>query len=158
MASAHPEEPHGEGVSGRGLLFPYVAETGLQELAKGLPAPLWRNDTKRATCCCTFPSPQCHFTHLQPSLCGVTLSPFQQHHSLLKRPSFSSPLSIILHPGHSPTYCSSTFALLSPCSLLIFLNSCPHYPLMPQSQRCSVSSYWVGRKKPLSTLSLSSFP
>lgn len=39
LAAGHPAESQGEDVSGWGLLFPYVTEMGLQELAKGWSAP-----------------------------------------------------------------------------------------------------------------------
>lgn len=47
---------------------------------------------------------------------------------------------VLLHPGRFPTYCSPPPPLHS-LSLLIFLHSGPHYPSLPQSRHCSVSTY-----------------
>lgn len=158
LVPGHPGEPHGEGVSGQGLLFPYIAETGLQELAQGLPAPQWRNDTKKAGC------------HQAVSHHGATShawSPaFVELHCPYSFPSSETffQLSTLHHSSPPRTH---SYALLlhlctvSPCSPLSFLHSCPHHPSLPLSHHCSVFlliGLGVGRKKPFSPLFLSSFP
>lgn len=80
----------------------------LQELAKGLPVPQWRNNITH------------FFTHLQHSLCWVMLSSFQHHHSLSHRPFSSSLPIILLSLGHS--YAPHIhFYTLCPCFPLIFI-------------------------------------
>lgn len=70
-------------------------------------------------------------------------------------PSLSSTQNFLLHTAPPPS-------TLSPCSLLVFLHSCAHYPSLPQSQHCSI--YWARGwerkegKKPFSPVSLSSSP
>lgn len=135
LASGHPEELHGEGVSGWGLLLPYIAEMGLQELAKGLPAPQWRNDTKQAGCCQPF---------LHHSATSHTCSPaFAQLHFPHSRnliPFFRDLLSAL----HSPPFFSiqDTLICTAPPPLHCLTVLSPDFPplLSPSPFTATVSS------------------
>lgn len=122
LAPGHPGEPHEEDVLGWGLLFPFIAKTGLQGLAKGLPAGA---------------AAPAALSHIRVPLHAPTASTFAKLHC----PHSSNIIHffrglllsiIVLHPRHSPMYCCSTF-VLSPCSLLVFLHCCPLCSSLPIS-------------------------